>query len=499
MIGMSMQGLDPLGGRHSVDLPVQHDVHQHQVGCLLFRLPDGLFPGERRIGGGIAQAGQPLLHVHGFDAFVLHDQDLGLRHGVSLLLCLHGLENDGEFGSAAVVDVDFAPQLPDQHAHQFQSQGPAGLDLEALRQARPVVADGQQEAVAGLGAQADADLTRAAAAQGGGREGVLERVGDQLIDDQGAGDDRVDVEGDILHGDLQPDGVLVHPVRGEQVGGEAAQVFGQVDLRQGLGLVQLLMDEGHRVDAVLALLEQRDGLRVPDGRQLQVEHAVDDLEVVLDAMVDLLQQRLFLPQGALDLVLGPLHLPDVHGVRHESADAPLPVAIRDVGRLDPPRLAFAEGHLALVRDPLSGQRPFLVRPDGLPVGLAQDLPHVPPAGLVGADAEPALVGPVDAPVPVLGIDVGDQGRHRIRDQPQLALPVAQRLLGLFLLLEKDRVLQGDGRLGGQQFRHLRLFRGEHRVRQAVLQVQYPDHLRLLDHRQTEDGTQLHAPGPPDCP
>jgi len=196
---------------------------------------------------------------------------------------------------------------------------------------------------------------------------VLQGVGNEFIDDQGARDDRVDVEINVLNGYPRSNAPFRRTVGEEEVGRQAFHILGKIDSRQRFGLIQLFMDQRHGVDPVLALPEEVGRLPVPDVRHLQVEQTADDLEVVLDPVVHLLEQDLFFPQG----------LPD----------------------------------------------------------------------------------------PFLRLD-------SFVDQP--------------------RIFQRDGRLGGEQFRHLGSFRRKGRGEEMVFEIKNADHPGLLDHRQAEDGPQLSA-------
>ena len=93
------------------------------------------------------------------------------------------------------------------------------------------------------------------------------------------------------------------------------------------------MDEGHRPDAVLAVLEHADGLRVLEVAGLEAEQGGDDLHVVLDPVVDLLEQDLLLVEGGLQGFFAPLPL-DGHGGlgghegQHVHVLRPVPDALR---------------------------------------------------------------------------------------------------------------------------------------------------------------------------
>ena len=62
------------------------------------------------------------------------------------------------------------------------------------------------------------------------------------------------------------------------------------------------MYQSDRVNTLLTLREDAFGARVVKLRSLKIEEARDDLEVVLHAMVDLLQQYFFLAKRCVDLL-----------------------------------------------------------------------------------------------------------------------------------------------------------------------------------------------------
>ena len=149
------------------------------------------------------------------------------------------------------------------------------------------------------GTQGDLDLSLAAT-----RKCVLQRIGDQLIDDQPARDRGVHAEGNVFGMNLEDDVVGVHTVRGKRCVCESLEVSSDLDAAEVSRLIELFMEQRDGAHAILALLEQRDRLRIGELIHLEVEHAGDDLEVVLDSMVDLLEQDLLLfqrrPKSGLD-------------------------------------------------------------------------------------------------------------------------------------------------------------------------------------------------------
>src|SRR5262249_5041424 len=154
-------------------------------------------------------------------------------------------------------------------------------------------------------------------------------------------------------------------------------------LRVILRLIELLVDQGDGLDAPPALLEAAAVVDVIDLADLQLDQAGDDLEVVLDAMVDLLEehvaflerrgelrgpippavlelgiQRAELGEEILALLLGKLALREIDvdagraerlaGVVAEDLPAPGDPADRAVGPYDPP-LGLAD-HVGLERE-----------------------------------------------------------------------------------------------------------------------------------------------------
>ena len=78
------------------------------------------------------------------------------------------------------------------------------------------------------------------------------------------------------------------------------------------GPVEILMDQGHRTHPIAAFGKQlRDG-RIGDPGRLKAEQAVDQLQVVLHAMVDLLEKGVLLLQRGLQPRLNLLEGGDIH-------------------------------------------------------------------------------------------------------------------------------------------------------------------------------------------
>ena len=118
-------------------------------------------------------------------------------------------------------------------------------------------------------------------------------------------------------------------------------------------------------------------------------------------------------------------LADVVGQDHETADLSSRIQVGTVGGANVARPSVSVVDPGLERDLLALERPFDVRAQLLPGRLAQHLADVAPADLLGGVAEPAAVGLIGPHVARAGIQVGQQGRHRVRHEPQSVFVLAR--------------------------------------------------------------------------
>ena len=102
------------------------------------------------------------------------------------------------------------------------------------------------------------DADRAALAV---RKGVLERVREQLVQDQPAGDRDVEVEGDRLDVEGELDRAAHLSGGREHVPREPVDVVAEIDPCEVTRSVELLVDQCHRADPVLALVEEPSRFR----------------------------------------------------------------------------------------------------------------------------------------------------------------------------------------------------------------------------------------------
>ena len=169
-----------------------------------------------------------------------------------------------------------------------------------------------------------------------GREGVLQRVGHQLVDDQSHGQHvrqghvggvDVDVHADAVGRDLP------------QVANQGHKVAPHV---RGGHVVQTVVGTSHGGDPADHPVGESTHLLRPRLAHLHAHEAEDELQVVLDAVMDLSQQPLLTLHGlgqlagllALRLLEGPTAA-DVAGNHHEARPVLLPLRHPAHAHLDP--------------------------------------------------------------------------------------------------------------------------------------------------------------------
>ena len=149
------------------------------------------------------------------------------------------------------------------------------------------------------------------------RASVLQRVRDKLVQDQPA---RERVGEHKLHPlELQRHaGVRIQ--RRAQLPEEDARIAIKINAREVLPVVQLLVDQRHRADAIRAVEQHFSRLGAAHCVRLQPKQARHDLEVVLHAMVDLLQERHLLGERVLKGLLCGNTLADIDGADQRVRD-----------------------------------------------------------------------------------------------------------------------------------------------------------------------------------
>jgi len=140
---------------------------------------------------------------------------------------------------------------------------------------------------------------------------VFECVGDELGQDQPAGNRGVQVQHDPLFDpSFQPD-VPTGTMDLEDIPAEILDVIAHVHLGMVAGLVQLLVDQSHGGNAVAAVLEGGECLvGALDGGRLKIEETRDDIEIVLDAIADFLQEDFLFLEASLERFVYPVPFPD---------------------------------------------------------------------------------------------------------------------------------------------------------------------------------------------
>jgi hypothetical protein len=231
----------------------------------------------------------------------------------------------------------------------------------------------------------------------------------------GAGDTAPELVG-------EDDARLVHEVRRPQRPTLEDRSPDETDARRkdvaGLELLQPLARDGHARQRGVGLKHPQHGRAGTEQRQ----HAL------ADPFRDLREVERFrqcaggpgqLPGAALELravLVGVLASGDVTDERHEAADDTVVAHVRNVGRLDVPRLAVTIEQRVLEGDETAAQRRPHVGGDGRVGRLPEDLVDGSPVDLVSRASEPLFVGVVIEPVALLGVDIGDERWHRVDDE-----------------------------------------------------------------------------------
>jgi len=129
------------------------------------------------------------------------------------------------------------------------------------------------------------------------RKGVFQRIGYQLIDNQPTGNRGVQRQ--VQPVELRPETnplLAADAIGAEQILCKLPDVLRKIDLREIFRLVQALVQQRHRVDAILAFLEHLAHLRIGNRPRLKTKQAGHHLEIILHPVVNLFQERLLVTQ-----------------------------------------------------------------------------------------------------------------------------------------------------------------------------------------------------------
>ena len=120
-------------------------------------------------------------------------------------------------------------------------------------------------------------------------KGILDRIGDRLIQDQPERDRLGDIQVDLVDVEVEIDAAGVVKAA-DQIGDQLMDIGMHIDERAMLLLVKLLMNEGDGLHPFAAILDGMQSGRIIQEVRLGIEQADDDLQVVLDAMMDFFEQ-----------------------------------------------------------------------------------------------------------------------------------------------------------------------------------------------------------------
>ena len=199
-------------------------------------------------------------------------------------------------------------QLLRQVMNELQSQGCRMLDIEIDGKSDAVIRHCEGAALAGQelethpqGPRPQGSRPQGSRPQGSrrfGGKGMLEGVGDQLVDDQADGNGPIQVELDVVDLGRQFDMPSRQPIGANQMGRQVLDMRPHGNPGEIAGAVEILMDQGHRPHPVAAFGKQLGDSPIGDPCRLQAEQTVDQLQVVLHAMMYLLEKGvLFLQRG----------------------------------------------------------------------------------------------------------------------------------------------------------------------------------------------------------
>ena len=265
--------------------------------------------------------------------------------------------------------------------------------------------------------------------------GGLARIGDLLQQ-----------HAELVAADARDEVVAAH--RGAQARGD--------DLQQAIADV-VAERVVHRLEVVEVDEEERRGLLVAPrvrhrlARPLGEHGAVGQPgeRVVMREELEPPRIVLQLDRGVAQVFLGALQLRNVVREHVEAEHFAARVEVRHAGDLQraPPR-AFAHRQLEL--DARAAEHALDVRPHAAVGVVAQDLRDGAALHALRRDTEPVVVGAIGEAIALRAINVGDERRHVVGDEPQSLLALTQRRFRFLGALR--RASRHDHRRGKEQCR-----------------------------------------------
>ncbi len=122
-----------------------------------------------------------------------------------------------------------------------------------------------------------------------------------------------------------------------------------------------------------------------------------------------------------------LDLADVGDQHDQAIDAAARIPVRQISHVHVARRAELIEGAVVEHDRLAGQGPRDPMPNLLPGRLSQHLPHMAATNLLRCQSEPAAVRFVDPDITRVGVDEGQQRRHRVGHELELPLALPERV------------------------------------------------------------------------
>ncbi len=195
--------------------------------------------------------------------------------------------------------------LVGESGDELHAQRAGQTEIEAVRKAHAVVADDELDPLAVERSGGDGDRP---GSPGGKR--VLERVRDELVDDQADRCGSRDAHRDVGDVHVEAHGVADGVGSGELIDHVAYEAL-KVDAALRVRLIEELVDERHGPDPLDRGVDRLLHRRFPLVGELQPKQADDHVQVVLDSVVNLAEQELLVLRAAPQVVLQLLELGDV--------------------------------------------------------------------------------------------------------------------------------------------------------------------------------------------